>query len=70
MVTMCAPWYPAEEADELLPKWRDFMKTAPEDFSCSAAIWTVPPVPDFPEEYHMNVLSCLPVFTADLWKKV
>ena len=54
MVTMCAPWYPAEEADELLPKWRDFMKTAPEEFSCSAAIWTVPPVPDFPEEYHMK----------------
>jgi FAD/FMN-containing dehydrogenase len=54
MVTLCAPWYPAEEADELLPKWRDFMKTAPEEFSCNALFWTVPPIPDFPKELHLK----------------
>jgi FAD/FMN-containing dehydrogenase len=54
MVTMCAPWYPAEEAEMLLPKWRDFMKTAPEEFTCSVAFWTVPPVPDFPPELHLK----------------
>jgi FAD/FMN-containing dehydrogenase len=54
MVTMCAPWYPAEEAEMLLPKWRDFMETAPEEFSCSVVFWTVPPVPDFPAELHLK----------------
>jgi FAD/FMN-containing dehydrogenase len=54
MVTFCAPWYPVEEAMDILPKWRDFMKDAPEEFSCSAMIWTVPPVPIFPEELHFK----------------
>lgn len=52
IVTLCAPWYPAEDAKELLPKWRDFMDSAPDEFSCSAGFWTIPPVPDFPAELH------------------
>lgn len=54
MVTLFAPWYPIEAADELLPKWRDFMETAPEEFSCNVMFWTVPPVPGFPEELHFK----------------
>lgn len=52
MVTLCMPWYPVEDAKELLPKWRDFMQDAPEALSSSAYFWTVPAVPDFPKEFH------------------
>ena len=54
MVTQCVLWYPIEAAHELLPKWRDFMGTTPEDFSCNAIFWTIPPVPDFPPELHFK----------------
>ncbi|HML22442.1 MAG TPA: FAD-binding oxidoreductase [Aggregatilinea sp.] len=52
MVTLAMPWYPVEDAKELLPKWRDFMQDAPEALSSTAYFWTVPAVPDFPAEYH------------------
>ncbi len=52
MVTLCAPWYPAEMADKLIPLWTEFMKTAPEELSSSAMFWTVPPAPNFPIEAH------------------
>jgi FAD/FMN-containing dehydrogenase len=52
MVTFCAPWYPIEDAAEILPKWRDYMQTTPDEFSCNAVFWTVPPAPDFPPELH------------------
>jgi FAD/FMN-containing dehydrogenase len=52
MVTLCAPWYPAETAKDVLPAWRDFMATAPEELSSNALFWTIPPVPDFPTETH------------------
>lgn len=52
MVTLVMPWYPVEDAKELLPKWRDFMKEAPEELSSSAYFWSIPATPDFPEEFH------------------
>lgn len=54
MVTQCVLWYPIEAAHELLPKWRDFMATTPEDFSCNAIFWTIPPVSNFPAEIHFK----------------
>jgi len=52
MVTLAAPFYPAEEAKEILPVWRDFMESSPDEISGSAMFWTIPPAPDFPEETH------------------
>jgi hypothetical protein len=52
MVTLCAPWYPAEDADVILPAWNEYMKTAPEELSSTAMFWTVPPAPGFPVEAH------------------
>jgi FAD/FMN-containing dehydrogenase len=54
MVTLCSPWYPVEDAGRLLREWRDYMKTTPEEFTCNAIFWTVPPAPDFPEELHFK----------------
>jgi FAD/FMN-containing dehydrogenase len=52
VVTLCGPWYPAEQAKKVLAGWRDFMATAPEELTSSAMFWTVPAIPDFPEEFH------------------
>lgn len=52
IVTLVSTWYPVEEANQVLPKWRDFMQDAPESLSSTAYFWTVPAVPGFPEEHH------------------
>jgi FAD/FMN-containing dehydrogenase len=52
MVMLCAPWYPAENAKEVLIAWRKFMESAPEELSSNALFWSVPPVPGFPEAAH------------------
>jgi FAD/FMN-containing dehydrogenase len=52
MVTLCAPFYPIEDAKEVLKVWREFMDNSPDEVSSNASIWTIPPVPDFPSEYH------------------
>ena len=52
MVTLCAPFYPAEEAGKILPAWKDYMDSSPGEVSSSAMFWTIPPAPDFPEEVH------------------
>lgn len=45
----CAPIYPEESANEILPKWRDFMATAPEGLSGLAEFSTIPSDPAYPE---------------------
>lgn len=52
MVTLCMPWYSVEQARDLLPKWREFMETAPDELSSSAYFWTVPAAPEFPKHLH------------------
>lgn len=52
MVTLCAPFYPAEEAKNILPVWKEFMDNSPDEVSSNASIWTIPPAPDFPPELH------------------
>ena len=46
----CAPIYPEERANEILPLWRDFMATAPERLSGLAEFSTIPNDPAYPEE--------------------
>ncbi len=52
MVTLCAPFYPAEEAKDILPRWKKFAEASPDEVSTTAMFWTIPPVPNFPEEVH------------------
>jgi FAD/FMN-containing dehydrogenase len=51
-VALCAVWYPVDDAQAILAKWRDFMSNAPEEFSSLALFWTVPAAPGILEEYH------------------
>jgi len=51
-VAFLAVWYPVDNAKELLLKWQDYMNDAPEEFSCNAMFWSVPPDPSIPAEFH------------------
>jgi FAD/FMN-containing dehydrogenase len=46
---LCGPAYPEERAAEILPLWRDFMATAPDELSGLAEFSTIPLDPGFPE---------------------
>jgi FAD/FMN-containing dehydrogenase len=52
MVMVGAVFYPLEDVRELLPAWRDYMDTAPEELSAIALCWSVPPGEPFPAEHH------------------
>jgi FAD/FMN-containing dehydrogenase len=45
----CAPLYPEEHANGILPKWRDYMATAPDEVSGLAEFSTIPNDPAYPE---------------------
>lgn len=49
-VAFAAVMYPMEEAERLLPAWRDFMEEAPDEVSSQAILWSLPEVEAFPEE--------------------
>jgi FAD/FMN-containing dehydrogenase len=51
-VAVCACFYPADDARTVLPAWRDFMATAPEEVSSLAIFWNVPPGEPFPPDAH------------------
>ncbi len=44
----CEPAYPEERANEVIPLWRDFMKTAPDRLSGLAEFSTIPQDPSIP----------------------
>ena len=52
MVMVGAVFYPLEDAPTILPAWRDFMASAPEELSSLAICWSVPPHEPFPPELH------------------
>lgn len=51
-VMFAATMYPLKRAHEVVSSWRDFMEDAPEEVSSEVIFWSVPAVPEFPEETH------------------
>ncbi len=51
-VMVGAVFYPQEAARDVLPAWRDYMASAPEELSSLAFFWNVPPHEPFPPEHH------------------
>ena len=49
-IMFCAPLYPEERAAEILPLWRDFMATAPDEVSGLAEFSTISDDPACPRE--------------------
>jgi FAD/FMN-containing dehydrogenase len=52
MVMVGAVFYPLEEIQTLLPAWRDYISSAPNELSTVALCWSVPPHEPFPPEHH------------------
>lgn len=68
-VWLCCPFHPFDECSEVMRAFRDFIKTAPEEFGAALLFWSVPANPYFPEEHHgkLTVIPLL-VYIGDLAK--
>ncbi len=51
-VMLSNPVYAAEHARTVLKGWREFMHTAPDEFTSEFFFWTIPEVDNFPAELH------------------
>jgi FAD/FMN-containing dehydrogenase len=51
-ILMVMVMYPVEQLATVMPAWRDFMATAPDELSCNGFLTSVPAVPIFPAELH------------------
>ncbi|HSR41425.1 MAG TPA: FAD-binding oxidoreductase [Longimicrobiales bacterium] len=63
-IYLAAPMYPAEEAREILPRWRDFCETLDDETSGFAMFQTLPPADAFPEEARNQEVLALPAMYA------
>lgn len=62
-IMFCAPAYPEEHARDILPQWRDYMATAPDEVSGLAEFSTIPRDPAYPEEtWGRRVLALATVY--------
>lgn len=52
--------YPMEEAGSVLRKWRNYVLNAPDEVTCDAMIWGMPPLPDVPPEMHWAPVLIIP----------
>jgi FAD/FMN-containing dehydrogenase len=51
-VMVGAVFYPFEDVHTVLPAWRDYVSSAPNELSSILLCWSVPPHEPFPEEHH------------------
>jgi FAD/FMN-containing dehydrogenase len=52
MVAFAGPVYPLEETARIAAGFREFMASAPDEINAGADWWTIPAIPEFPEELH------------------
>jgi FAD/FMN-containing dehydrogenase len=52
LVMVGAIFYPLEDIRDLLPRWRDYVLSAPDELSSIVICWNVPAGEPFPEEHH------------------
>jgi FAD/FMN-containing dehydrogenase len=44
--------YPYEDAESVLRAWRDYARRAPDTVAPEIGLWSIPPLPEIPEEQH------------------
>jgi FAD/FMN-containing dehydrogenase len=52
LVAFAAPIYALEDAERVVPAWRDFMNAAPDEVSSQLFLWGVPAAEGFPADLH------------------
>lgn len=56
LVALAAPIYAMEDAERVVPAWRDFMEAAPDEVSSGLFLWSVPATEAFPAELHNRAM--------------
>jgi FAD/FMN-containing dehydrogenase len=56
-VTLCAPFYPLEQAGDIFRRWRDYMADAPDDYTAQFVIWSIPAHENFPPDLHGRAVA-------------
>jgi FAD/FMN-containing dehydrogenase len=51
-VMMISTFYPLADAPRVLRAWRDFTANAPDEATTALIFWSIPAIPDVPEELH------------------
>jgi FAD/FMN-containing dehydrogenase len=64
LVAFAAPMYAMEDAERVLPAWRDAMAAAPDEVSSNALFWGIPAVESFPAELHVKAVVILAAMHA------
>jgi FAD/FMN-containing dehydrogenase len=59
LVALAATMYAVEDSTKVLPAWRDYMETAPDEISSSALFWGIPPDEHFPPELHGKAILAI-----------
>ena len=44
--------YPYEDAESVMRAWRDYAPQAPDELTPEIGLWSIPPLPDVPDELH------------------
>lgn len=52
MVMVCACFYSLDDAKTVMPAWRDFVTSAPDEVSSLVVLWAIPAHEPFPPELH------------------
>ncbi len=66
MVAFAGPVYPLEQSDQVMTGFRDFVADAPDEINAAATWWSIPAVPEFPEELHGRAALILSAMYAGL----
>jgi FAD/FMN-containing dehydrogenase len=56
LVAFAAPIYALEDAERVVPAWRDFMNAAPAEVSSQLFLWSVPATEAFPDDLHNRAM--------------
>lgn len=65
-VMLCATMYPLDTSEKVLPKWHEFVVSAPDEVSSQAYFWAIPEMEPFPEEVQgENVIIITAMYSGD-----
>lgn len=59
MIAFAGPCYPLESAASVIAGMRQFAEAAPDEVNVSATWWTIPALPNFPEDLHGRAIITL-----------
>jgi FAD/FMN-containing dehydrogenase len=66
-VLLCCPLFPFEDSGKVMRAFREFVRTAPDEFGAALLFWFIPENPYFPQEHHGKpVVIPIMVYIGDI----